>query len=233
MSETTIDKNFSTAGGDSPFPHAPPPGDLVPWPKDRAFASRDGGSWGGPPPGYTESPGVADQYSVVRLGTTVHITAKGTLPNMNQLVDIRQLPIRIFPPQFGLFFYTPQIVLPALRPFSLTESFGFPNDVDHLIIHDSNGPRRVEIANIDPKAVPFFASFSPKEKQMIATGTGKSLQEAFDNAVAQLPLKDPNVADGFTVYTLIESGFFRGGFAGFRSYYAKVEAKFTTSSPGR
>ena len=230
--QTTLHRNHSSIGGDVPFQYVPPTVELAQRPTGLALLAReDGGSWEVPPPGYTESPGVAEQYSATRLGNTVHINAKGSLRNFNQLVDIRQLPTKIFPPQFGLFVYTPQYVLPALRPFNLTEAFGFPTDADHLVIHDANGPQRVEIKNIDRSVAPFFVSYSPSEGQLIATGLGKTLQEAFDNAVAQLPLYEPDVADGFTVYTTLESGFFRGGIAGFRSYFAKVEAKFTQAGP--
>jgi hypothetical protein len=115
----------SPAGGDSPFPHVA--GDLVPWPYVQQLISRilargdDLFPWpwlkdahlstGGSNqcgPRSRESLGRA-KYRATRLGTSVVITAEGVLGYWNELTDIRQLPQRIFPPQFGFFVCTPEI----------------------------------------------------------------------------------------------------------------------------
>ncbi len=194
-------------------------GDLVPWPWRRRGD--------GPLPGYTEAPGRAE-YSAYRLGTAVFITAKGVLPNWNQIPDIRQLPIRIFPPQFGMFFYTPAIVLPTLRPFVISEPFGYPKDEKTLTMHDLDGSHVIEIADAAvhlPSVA--LAETAKGGVPMTAMGHGSSLQDAYDNAVAQLPTRESGVADSFVTYKLLETGSFYGGFAGIRAYFAKVQATFS------
>lgn len=202
-----------------------------PFPSSR---SRDGGSYPSAPPGHTEGMGRA-KYQATRLGTTLFITAEGQLPYTNQIADIRQLPWRIFPPQFGMFYYTPEITLPAIRPFRFTERFGFPLDTRNVVIHDADGAHEIDIVDTKAQTLSFMGSAdgagSSTDSDMTKVGYGVSLQEAFDNAVKQLPSGNGDIADGFVIYTALELGRFRGGIAGLDSCYAKVQAKFGVSGP--
>jgi len=184
--------------------------------------STSGGALIGPPPGYTEALGHA-KYKALRIGTLLAIQASGTLSGFNQIPDIRQSLIKIFPPQFNFYVYTPEITVPALRPFSIVRFFGYPKDVDTVVIHDADGSHRIPIVTV-PELEPVAAA--KKLGTRTAEGHGHSLQEAFDNAVAQLP-NDTDVADGFAIYTLIKTGFVTGGIIGISLYYAVVEVTFS------
>lgn len=95
--------------------------------------------------------GIAQFYQAARLtDTTVLIVAVGQAPNLNTQVTIEQLPWRIFPPQFGLFFDTPAISLPALRPFVVSAVFPYPKDIDMLRIVDATGAHKLEIFSAFP-----------------------------------------------------------------------------------
>ena len=229
----------SPAGGDSPFPHVA--GDLVPWPyvqqlisrilargddlfpwpwlKDAPFSTGGSNQCG---PRSRESLGRA-KYRATRLGTSVVITAEGMLGYWNELTDIRQLPQRIFPPQFGFFVCTPEIGLPATRPFTYSETVGYPLDAKTLVMHDADGAHTIEITEIKSPALSALMATpaSLAGTTASATGTGRSLQEAFDNAVAHLPAI-PKHPDQLFVYTLAESGKIQGGIAGVNHYFAKV-----------
>jgi hypothetical protein len=196
-----------------------------------AALSKDGGSFPSVPTGFTEGPGRA-AYRAQRVGTNLFLTAEGQVPNLQTIADFRQLPIMIFPPQFGLFFYTPNgIVLPALRPFRFTEQFGFPAGQASVVVHDVDGRHVVDVVDVQPGDSLPVAFAVDTGTELNKTGYGRSVQEAIDNAVAQLPVSNPNVADGFVSYVVREFGRFRGGFAGLDRHFARVEAKCGTAKP--
>ena len=179
----------------------------------------DGMGLQGPPSGYHEMPGVA-QYRAVRLGSDLHIRASGDLGYLTDIADLRQLPIRIYPPQFGFFIYRPGIGLPATRTFNFVSRFLFPPDVGEVIIHDMAGMHTVPIH--DPSIAP--AMLAEGSTAATATGYGDSLQAAFDHAVAQLPPQPmPDAADILIRYSITSSGKLKGGFVGFDTYFAEVE----------
>ncbi len=91
--------------------------------------------------------GVAQIYRAARAPgfPLVVICAAGETPNLNTRVTIEQLPWRIFPPHFGLFFETPPIFLPATRPFAVWHAAGYPVGVDEVMIIDANGRHVVKI----------------------------------------------------------------------------------------
>ena len=102
--------------------------------------------------------GIAQFYNAVRLApTAVLIVAVGQAPNLNTQVSLEQLPWRIFPPQFGLFFDTPQIHLPAMRPFVVPAVFPFPDGRNELTIFDAAGAHKIAILDAFP--------FSAMEKE--------------------------------------------------------------------
>lgn len=204
-----IAKTFRSGSGPGiwPFPGLPAPGP-------------DGGARSGPPPGYSEAPGRAD-YAAYRLGSSLFIKASGTLPNWNQIADLKVSSWKIFPQQFEMVVYSPQIVLPATRSFLFIEQFGFPLDADVCVVNDADGAHIVKIAegaaSADGEARSFLSVTPPHE----AVGHGQSLQDAFDAGVAQLP-HHTDVADALMLYTVVETGRVEGGLPGFHHHYCKV-----------
>ena len=90
--------------------------------------------------------GIAHTYQAARIaGVAVAIAATGEAPNFNTRVTLEQLPWKIYPPHFGLFFEHPQITLPATRPFVVSTLVGYPTDIDDLTVIDANGRHIVKI----------------------------------------------------------------------------------------
>jgi hypothetical protein len=95
----------------------------------------------------TKEFGVAHLYQATRLTDfAVLIVAIGEAPNLNTRVTLEQLPWRIYPPHFGLFFETPQIALPATRPFVVWQVAGYPPGLTEIVIVDANGRHVVQLA---------------------------------------------------------------------------------------
>ncbi|MBB5695798.1 hypothetical protein [Muricoccus pecuniae] len=150
--------------------------------------------------------------------------AEGILPNQNDRADIVQMPWRILPPQFALVFIQAQISLPATRPFRTVEVFGYPSRQSAMTIHDANGRHVVPIEDGAEQKL-LAAKLAPQEDGQIRVGYSKSsLQEAFDNAVRQIPPPSSEIADALVTYVLKRSGKIEGGIAGLELYFAEVEA---------
>jgi hypothetical protein len=97
----------------------------------------------------TKEFGVAHTYEAARIhGAAVVIVAVGEAPYLNTRVTLEQLPWRIYPPHFGLFFETPPFGLPATRPFVVSAVVGYPADIDELTIIDANGRHLVKIVSV-------------------------------------------------------------------------------------
>lgn len=195
----------------------PIPG-LIPSPRG------DGGKWSRPPTGCTEAPGEA-QYRAYRVGGLIFLRAEG-MCGSDQIADLRQSSLLIFPPQFELMVYTPLMPQPAIRPFrafAFTETFPFNADAPACVVRDAKGQTVVPITDAPAAArqmTPFTLT-DPAGPVTEAVGHGRTLQEAFDAAVAQLPSQG-GVADGFVTYTVVEQGSYRGGFAGVGACFCKV-----------
>lgn len=96
----------------------------------------------------TKEFGIAHTYQATRIhDVAVTIVAAGVAPNLNTRVALEQLPWRIYPPHFGLFFEHPQIGLPAIKPFVVTAVFAYPADVGELAVIDANGRHAVKIGD--------------------------------------------------------------------------------------
>ena len=91
--------------------------------------------------------GVATYTAMKVTEVLVLITAHGTAPNWNTRVTLEQLPWRIWPPRFGLYFDTPDIALPALRPFTVSGLFAYPASLGQVTIIDAAGQHDVKIGS--------------------------------------------------------------------------------------
>lgn len=105
-------------------------------------------------------------FSAFRLGgaTTTHIFAAGKTPNWNDKVDIEQLPIRIFPPWYGLYFIHQDFRQPAERPFLYHEAIAYPPDQKVITIVDADGEHKVPILEI-PFAAERATEAAPRAAQ--------------------------------------------------------------------
>ena len=81
-------------------------------------------------------------------GGVVTLAAIGEFPNFNDKADFDQLPIEIFPPQFGFYFIHQDITLPAIKPFCYSEVIIFPISAKSITIIDADGRHVVDIEEI-------------------------------------------------------------------------------------
>ncbi|MDX2202558.1 MAG: hypothetical protein NW223_07400 [Hyphomicrobiaceae bacterium] len=85
-------------------------------------------------------------YRAQRIAPTfIAIIATGTTPNLPTRVTVEQLPWRIYPPRFALFFEEPAITVPATRPFVEAGFFLYPKDQDVVTVIDAAGSHAVDI----------------------------------------------------------------------------------------
>ena len=165
-------------------------------------------------------------YKCLRMGDFILLRAEGTLPNLNSKAELVQMPWRIWPPRFGLYFQHEQIVMPATRPFAISQLFGFPRGPNSVVVHDADGAHNVPIESLP--AAEAWSLAAAGEASTVKTGySAVSLQEAFDAAVAQLPTA-PSVPDGFMTYTVKRQGLQSGGFVGLRLYFVQVDSATET-----
>ena len=129
------------------------------------------------------------RYSAFRIGNTTRVFAVGETPNWNDKVDIEELPIRIFPPQYALYFISQSIQLPAQRPFLYQEAIPYPKEPKIIRIQDADGDHDVPILNLSfaevtslppPKANATFCVFnSLASKQLMIAECDAPLPHIF------------------------------------------------------
>lgn len=198
----------------------------IPWARTQAGDARaeralprDGGGYPAAPPGYSEAFGSGAQYTAFRLGTALFITAKGTLGNFNEIADIRQAPIRIYPPAFDCLVYSPQITLPTVRTFNFTVMVAYPQGPQTVLIRDAQGSHPVEIKSFQgSKTLASLVADSADD----GFGMGASIEEAVTTAIATIPAAPSPMPDVMHCYRITDSGKMVGGFAGLDLYFARV-----------
>lgn len=94
--------------------------------------------------GYAKKLGVG-YYFAMQLADSITVHAAGMTPHLNDLVHLEQLPVLIYPPELALYFYTPEITLPALKPFLVSASFTAKEPVSNLTVHDAGGRHSVPV----------------------------------------------------------------------------------------
>jgi len=166
-----------------------------------------------------------------RAGEYVLILAEGELPTPGFEVDIEQSPLRIVPPQFNLLQCPrPGIWPQVITPYSYAESVPFPADQDTVTIHHAEGSDKVSIEDCPKELAGYARAVKGDADQTCppgadeATGfSGKlSFDEAFANAVANLPPVKSPVPDTLTRVQVLEIGGLFGGIVGFNDLFVRI-----------
>jgi hypothetical protein len=84
-------------------------------------------------------------YLAVQIGPFVELVATGTLNYLNAEARLVKSPLTIFPPLYGLFFFIPEIGLPALKPFTVMASFFSKDAVKSVTVYDADGKHDVPV----------------------------------------------------------------------------------------
>lgn len=166
-----------------------------------------------------------------RAGEYVLIVAEGSLPTPGFDVDIVRSPLLIFPPRFNLLQCARPGMWPQrVAPYRYAEAVPYPADQKVITIYHAEGDDQVDIEECGvelesfARAVTGGAERSPGTKGDEATGFSKNLSfdEAFANAVANLPPIDPPVEDALSRVEVLEIGGLFGGIAGFHDLFVRV-----------
>lgn len=166
-----------------------------------------------------------------RAGAYVLIVADGDLPTPGFEVDIVQNPIRIFPQQFNLVRCSLVGVFPqVITPYVHAETIRFPSDQKVVTVHHADGADRVDIQDVGKELSAYAQAVSGPAARPCppgadeATGLSRNLSfdEAFANAVANLPPCDALPPDALARIEVLEIGGLFGGFAGFRDLFVRV-----------
>lgn len=96
-------------------------------------------------------------YKAYRMFGVTYLVAAGQTPNWNDKVDFEQLPFRIFPPMYGLFFISQDLQMPAVKPFVYEERILFPTSANIVRIQDADGIHDVPIAEVVPPDIGLHA----------------------------------------------------------------------------
>lgn len=172
-----------------------------------------------------------NQIRAFRTGEQVLIVAEGELPTPGFTVQIIQSPIRIFPPQFNLLRcalpgFFPQVI----TPYRHAESVRYPADQDVITVHHADGRDDIRIEDCPHELGPYTHAVKGTADKPCppdadeATGFSKKLSfdEAFANALANLPPSDPSHPDTLTRIQVVEIGALFGGIAGFHDLFVRV-----------
>lgn len=166
-----------------------------------------------------------------RAGDYVLIVAEGELPTPGFRVDITQSLILIFPPQFNLLRCPlPGIAPQVITPFLYAESVRFPADQPVITVHHADGADRVDIQDCGKELSAYAQAVSGPPARPCpegadeATGFSRNLSfdEAFANALANLPPFEPPFPDALAQVDVVEIGGLFGGIAGFRHLFVRV-----------
>ena len=156
-----------------------------------------------------------------RIGRYVLIVAKGEKPTPGYQVDIEPSPLRIFPQQYNLLWHERPGVWPdVVVPYVSSKAVVYPEDQPSVTVHHAEGHDEVKIEPV----VRDIAGFAPGDSEDEATGMSPDLSfdEAFADALANLPDREPTHPDELTTVKVTEAGGLFGGFAGFHHVYVRV-----------
>lgn len=179
----------------------------------------------------TEQLAQRETIRAFRAGRYILIVAQGDLPTPGYDVDIEPSPLRIFPQQYNLLQRSrpgswPQVV----TPYTHGEVFAYPEDQSVVTVHHADGTDEVRIEKAGVDLAQFTAAVSTGAGHTTTTdeATGMSsrlrFDEAFANAIANLPPHTPSHPDELTSITVLETGALFGGFAGFHHLYVKIQS---------
>jgi hypothetical protein len=167
-----------------------------------------------------------------RAGRYLLVVAEGDLPTPGYDVNIEQSPIRIFPPQFNLLRRERPGVWPdVVQPYRYGEVVLYPPDQPVVTVHHRDGQDAVEIEGCGENLAGFAAAVGDRHGEAVgssqreATGMSRNLSfdEAFADALAQLPPPASQHPDQLTSVVVVETGGLFGGFAGFHHLYVRIQ----------
>jgi hypothetical protein len=172
-----------------------------------------------------------------RAGPYILILAEGEVPNPGYEVDIQRSPLLIYPPQFTLLWrQRPGIWPPVVVPYRYGEVFRYPTDEPRVTVHHADGQDHVETQPVLSELAQFEAMVAdrpatdtgtPGAAEAVGTSMDLKFDEAFADAVNNLPPYDPPHSDPLENVDVIATGALFGGIAGFHHLFVRVRRTIT------
>jgi hypothetical protein len=168
-----------------------------------------------------------------RAGRYILIVANGELPDPGYDVDIEPSVLQTFPQQYNVLRRRRPGTWPqVITPYTHGEVFAYPEDQAVVTVHHADGSEEVDISESDLDLAQFAAVMSAGPRESAATSTSEatgmssrlSFDEAFADALANLPQVVLSQPDQLTSVRVTEIGGLFGGFAGFHHLYVKVQS---------
>ncbi|MGE2712471.1 hypothetical protein ACQI4L_00285 [Mycolicibacterium litorale] len=163
-----------------------------------------------------------------RAGEYVLIVAEGTLPTPGHQADVEESPLKIFPQQYDLRQSRRPGFWPQFEvPYRCSGVFRYPQDQPAVTVHHQGGTDEVTIERLARELAAFakaVAEGPQVDGQHEATGmSGRlSFDEAFADALANLPDVDLTHPDQLRSLQVTEIGGLFGGFAGFHHLFVRI-----------
>jgi len=165
-----------------------------------------------------------------RAGRYVLLLAEGHLPDPGFEVDLRRSPLRIFPQQYDLVQRRRPGFFPAvLVPYRYAEVVRFPVEAPTVVVHHADGSDAVDIEECGEELAGFVAVVSdgasgtrPGAVEAVGSSAALSFDEAFADAVANLPPVEPPFPDAMDRVVVTDTGALFGGIAGLHHLFVRV-----------
>ncbi len=171
------------------------------------------------------------EVTAIHFRNALILRAKGTKPTPCHKVGINQLPIRIFPPEYGVeTCEQPGICMDVIAPFDVINAFLAPQ-TETVKVHCADGIKVVPVQVVrrgdetgSVRLLNGEATGVMTKREAVGYSSAFDFREAFEDALKKLPA-DPNpFPDKLVVVRVVESGALLGGIAGFHKMFVRIEA---------
>jgi hypothetical protein len=166
-----------------------------------------------------------------RAGRYLLILAEGDLPTAGYEVDIELSPLDVFPPQYQLL-RRERVLLPrVVVPYRYGEVVIYPEDQPTVTVDHADGQDEVNIETCGQDLADFAALVSGEAgetssrsaaAEAIGMSRRLSFDEAFANALANLPPATPPHPDALTRVQVVDTSGLFGGLPGFHHLVVRV-----------
>jgi hypothetical protein len=175
-----------------------------------------------------------DEARAFWTGDQLLLTANGTMPQSCWAVDVQQNLLTVWPPEFVLARYrTASICLEVITPFNVAEYFRLESRPESVVLHHRDGRTDVSVEDLSADQVALLGVLAAGTADFDeATGVSRSMSfdEAFADALAQLPPRKPSFPDQMSTVTVTETGAWFGGVAGFHHLFVRIRRPRTGRS---
>jgi hypothetical protein len=216
-----------------------------PFPWFRAWSGESPFPWAAAPK--TCTPASVRRASAVHFFGRLLITVEGDKPNPCYTISIERSPIDIFPPQYVVkaCIDPGKVCAQVITPYRVSSLF-ISSKVERITLKTASGEMSIDVRQVagpdtlraagaaegqpppairltDSHEVEFGKPIQPRE----ATGYSEnfSFDEAFRDALNNLPASEPQHPDELTTITVTTVGALFGGFVGFNKMFVSVRAE--------